>query len=289
MIRPVGAASAAPTVADARRALAARLLEGGSESAALDARIMLEGALGERDPDPFARLDTETEARLDAFAARRLADEPVWRILGEREFWGLPFRLSAATLEPRPDSETLVEAALACLAGRRQEPLSVLDLGTGTGCLLIAVLSECPAATGLGIDLSPEACETARSNAVLNGVSDRALFQQGSWTEGLNRRFDLILSNPPYIRSDEIATLDVSVREHDPRLALDGGDDGLQPYRVFAGALAQVLAPGGLVVLEIGAGQEADVISLMRGGGFAWRDSQRDLGGHPRALIFTLR
>ncbi|KRE18314.1 hypothetical protein ASE63_02995 [Bosea sp. Root381] len=274
--------------ADARRELAARLREGGSESAALDARLLVEGVVGERDPDPFRILSGSEEARLEVFARRRLKGEPVWRILGEREFWGLPFRLSAATLEPRPDTEAVVDAVLERLPERRQAPLSVLDLGTGTGCLLIAVLSEFPQATGLGIDLSQEACATAQGNAALNGLSDRAQFRQGSWTEGLDRRFDLILSNPPYIRSGDIETLDISVREHDPRLALDGGDDGLAPYRVFARRLPEVLAPGGLVVLEIGAGQEADVVSLMREGGFDWRGSRRDLGGHPRALVFAL-
>lgn len=274
------------TIADTRRQLAERLREGGSESAALDARVLIEGVVGERDPDPFATLDAESSARLEGFALRRLAGEPVFRIVGEREFWGLPFTLSAATLEPRPDSETIVEAALECLAGRRNQPFSVLDLGTGTGCLLISVLSESPLATGLGIDLSPEACETARHNAVVNGVADRAVFQQGSWTTGLDRHFDLILSNPPYIPSDEIATLDISVRDHDPLLALDGGGDGLGPYRIFASTLPAVLAPQGIVVLEIGAGQETDVIALMTQGGFAWRGSRRDLGGHPRALIF---
>ncbi len=282
-------AGKAPTVAQARRVLAARLVEGGSESAALDARLLMEGVVGERDPDPFGQLAADAEIRIEAFASRRLAGEPVWRILGEREFWGLPFRLSAATLEPRPDSETLVEAVLDHLAGRRQEPLAVLDLGTGTGCLLIAVLSEYPTATGLGIDLSPEACETARRNATINGMSGRVAFQQGSWTAGLNRRFDLILSNPPYIRTGDIEALAISVRDHDPRLALDGGDDGLGPYRIFAKTLPDVLAPDGVVVLEIGAGQEADVTALMRDGGFVWRGSRRDLGGHPRALIFALR
>lgn len=262
--------------------------EGGDESAALDARLLMEGVVGERHPDPLAKLDAAGECCLEAFALRRLAGEPVWRILGEREFWGLSFKLSAATLEPRPDSETLVEAVLDHLAGRRQEPLTVLDLGTGTGCLLIAILSEFPMATGLGIDLSPEACETARCNAEVNGVAERCLFQQGSWTAGLERRFDLILSNPPYIRTDDIEALDVSVRDHDPRLALDGGDDGLEPYRIFAETLPGVLAPDGVLVLEIGAGQEADVIALMRAGGFVWRGSRRDLGGHPRALIFTM-
>ncbi|KPH82021.1 hypothetical protein AE618_05890 [Bosea vaviloviae] len=273
-------------MAQARRELAERLREGGSESAALEARVLMEAVAGERDPDPFGRLDPDATARLEAFAARRLSGEPVFRIIGEREFWGLPFALSKATLEPRPDSETLVEAALDCIGDRRQEPFSVLDLGTGTGCLLISVLSECRAATGLGVDLSPDACETAQHNAVVNSVSERVSFVQGSWTTALDRRFDLILSNPPYIPTAEIATLDVSVRDHDPMLALDGGADGLAPYRIFARTLPDVLAPQGIVVLEIGAGQEQDVIALMTQGGFAWRGSRRDLGGHPRALIF---
>lgn len=238
--------------------------------------------------DDSDSLTDDAAKQLDGCLERRLAGVPLWRILGEREFWGLPFRLSAATLEPRPDSETLVEAALEHLAGRRGDGLAILDLGTGTGCLLISVLSECPAATGLGIDLSPEACQTARDNAVVNGVANRCRFQQGSWTDGLDGRFDLILSNPPYIATADIATLDASVRDHDPRLALDGGDDGLGPYRVFARTLPGVLAQGGVVVLEVGAGQESDVKTLMSDGGFVWRGSRRDLGGHPRALIFTL-
>lgn len=225
---------------------------------------------------------------LEEAVDRRLAGEPFWRILGEREFWGLPFRLSPATLEPRPDSETLVAAALDRLGARRQDPLRILDLGTGTGCLLVTLLSECPAATGIGIDLSGEACETARTNAALNGVAGRALFREGSWTEGLDGRFDLIVSNPPYIPSADIAALDAVVRDHDPRLALDGGRDGLDPYRIFAGTLRERLADGGHVLLEIGAGQEEDVKAIMREGGFIWLESRCDLGGHPRALIFAL-
>lgn len=238
--------------------------------------------------DPDLVLPAEALARLDGFAARRVAGEPVWRILGEREFWGLPFRLSPATLEPRPDSETIVEAALAQLAGRCDEELALLDLGTGTGCLLIALLSELPRARGLGVDLSEEACRTAAGNAALNGLADRAAFRQGSWTEGLTGRFDLIVSNPPYIPSAEIATLSVEVREHDPLLALDGGVDGLGPYRLFASTLPPLLTPGGAVVFEIGAGQGPDVVALMRGGGLEFRGSRHDLGAHERALIFTL-
>lgn len=279
---------AVPTVREARRLLAQRFLRAGSSSPGLDARLLVEGSLGAENPDPDLVLPDEALARLEGFAVRRIAGEPVWRILGEREFWGLPFRLSPATLEPRPDSETIVETALAQLAGRREEALKLLDLGTGTGCLLIALLSELQQAQGLGIDLSEEACRTAAGNAALNGVDGRARFRQGSWTEGLTGRFDLIVSNPPYIPSAEIATLSVEVREHDPLLALDGGADGLGPYRLFASSLPPLLAPGGGIVFEIGAGQGPDVVALMRQGGFEFRGSRNDLGGHERALIFTL-
>ena len=187
---------------------------------------------------------------------------------------------------PTPDA--IVEAALAELGHRRGDPLSLLDLGTGTGCLLVSLLSELSGARGLGIDLSEEACRTAAGNAALNGVGDRAQFRQGSWTDGLDGRFDLIVSNPPYIPSDEIAGLSVEVRDHDPILALDGGADGLGPYRIFAHALPGLLAPGGVVVFEIGAEQGPDVVALMRAGGLEFRGSRNDLGGHERALIFGL-
>lgn len=279
---------AVPTVREARRLLAQRLLRAGSASPGLDARLLIEGSVGVENADPDLLLPAEALTRLEGFAARRIGGEPVWRILGEREFWGLPFRLSPATLEPRPDSETIVETALGQLAGRREEELKLLDLGTGTGCLLIALLSELLQARGLGIDLSDEACRTAAGNATLNGVDGRAAFRRGSWTEGLTGRFDLIVSNPPYIPSGEIATLSVEVREHDPLLALDGGADGLGPYRLFASTLPPLLAPGGIIVFEIGAGQRPDVVALMRAGGLEFRGSRNDLGGHERALIFTL-
>lgn len=276
------------TVVSARRLLARSFARSASATPGLDARLLVEGCLGLEKPDPDMQLPAEALARLRDFATRRLAGEPVWRILGEREFWGLTFRLSPATLEPRPDSEAIVEATLTASAGRRGEALSLLDLGTGTGCLLIALLSELPRATGLGIDLSEEACRTAAGNAALNGVGERATFRQGSWTEGLVGSFDVIVSNPPYIPSGEIAALSVEVRDHDPLLALDGGADGLGPYRIFARTLPALLAPGGIVVFEIGAGQGPDVVALMRAGGLEFRGSRNDLGGHERALIFAL-
>lgn len=286
--RPRGGA-AALSIGEARRRLAARMRAGGGAGAALDARLLVEGAVDRRDPDPAAPLDESAAATLEGYAVRRLAGEPVWRILGEREFWGLRFRLSPATLEPRPDTETLVEAALAALGGRRDEPLAMLDLGTGTGCLLIAALSEFPQARGLGVDLSEEACATAAGNAALNDVAGRASFRQGNWTQGIDGRYDLILSNPPYIRHDDIAGLPREVRDHDPLPALDGGTDGLDPYRVFAVSLPPLLASGGVIVVEIGAGQEADVVRLMQQASLRHTETRHDLGGHARALIFAGR
>lgn len=274
---------AALSAKEARRRVFQRLTAAGSDNAFQEAKWLVEQVVGSDDDDlTAAALQT-----LDRHVARRLSGEPLWRVLGEREFWGLTFQLSPATLEPRPDSETLVEAALEHLGSRRNGPLAILDLGTGTGCLLIALLSECPGATGLGIDLADQAVETARRNATANGVADRVEFRQGSWTAGLDRRFDLVVSNPPYIPTADIATLDAAVRQYDPRLALDGGGDGLGPYRIFAQTLSSVLAPDGSVVLEIGASQEDDVKTIMHAGGFVWQGSRRDLGGHPRALIFA--
>jgi release factor glutamine methyltransferase len=270
-----------------RRDVVRRLTEAGFVNAALEGRWLVEQVAGPS-ADMSVPLAPEDADRLDALLTRRLAGEPLWRVIGEREFWGLPFRLSPDTLEPRPDSETLIEAALATLGPRRGQPLTMLDLGTGTGCLLIAMLHECPAASGLGIDLSSGACEIARANALANGVGERCEIRQGQWTEGLDARFDLILSNPPYIPSRDIAGLDREVREHDPLLALDGGADGLAPYRIFARSLGGHLAPGGFVVLEIGAGQEGDVTAIMREAGWCHRATRRDLGDHPRALIFAL-
>ncbi|WID95420.1 peptide chain release factor N(5)-glutamine methyltransferase [Bosea vestrisii] len=265
----------------ARAALALVLKRAGIVDFTFEARILIEDLAGSGD-----RLDEMTAARLNDALRRRLAGESLWRILGAREFWGLDFAISAGTLEPRPDSETLIEAALIHFAARRHEPLRMLDLGTGTGCLLIATLREFPQATGLGIDLSADAVATASANAARNGVAERATFRQGDWTDGVEERFDLILSNPPYIASDEIAELDRNVREHDPHLALDGGLDGLTAYRALAAALPDHLKPGGHAILEIGAGQESAVAALMEQAGLRHLHSHRDLGGHIRALVF---
>jgi release factor glutamine methyltransferase len=208
--------------------------------------------------------------------------------LGNREFWSLSFRLSPATLSPRPDTETIVEACLAVLPDR-QGAYRLLDLGTGTGAILIALLSERPGAFGVGIDKAVEAVAVARLNAEDNGVAARAAFAEGDWMAGLVGPFDLIVSNPPYIPSRDIAGLDREVREHDPALALDGGADGLDAYRRIAADAPRLLARGGCLIFELGIGQAQDVAALMRAAGFTILGPPRkDLGGVARALAGRL-
>lgn len=279
---PAVPVTAGEAVSVTRKLLARALRQAGVADWSFEARILIEDLAGAGD-----RLDIDSASRLQAALTRRLAGEPLWRVLGAREFWGLSFRLSPGTLEPRPDSETLIEAALQHLGERRQEALAFLDLGTGTGCLLIAALSEFPLASGTGVDLSEDALATAVRNAVSNGVANRAEFRLARWDAGLSGKFDLILSNPPYISSREIALLEPAVRDHDPHLALDGGADGLDAYRALAGLLPARLAPEGRAILEIGAGQEDDVCALMQAAGLRHLQSHRDLGGHVRALVFT--
>jgi release factor glutamine methyltransferase len=258
----------------------------------LDARWLVAEAAGLASNaialDPQRALSPEIVTRIEAFIGRRLAGEPVDRILGNREFRSLTFRLGPATLSPRPDTETIVEACLAVLPDK-QGAYRLLDLGTGTGAILIALLSERPKAMGLGIDRASEAVEIARLNAADNGVDTRARFAEGDWMRELQGPFDLIVSNPPYIPSSDIAGLDREVREHDPRLALDGGRDGLDAYRAIAADAPRVLAPGGMLVFELGIGQEAAVTALMRAAGFTMLGpARRDLGGVARALAGRL-
>jgi release factor glutamine methyltransferase len=276
---------AGTTRRDALDALRRALEAAGIENAGLDARVLATHALG-IDPVglsayPDTELGEEGARRLRAVGQRRLAREPVARIVGEREFWGLPFSLSPETLVPRPETETVVEAALR----RRPEPTRrVLDLGTGSGCLLVALLHELPGATGVGLDRSERALATARRNARRNGVGDRACFVASHWGAALDGRFDLVVSNPPYIASKVIEGLAPEVRAHDPASALDGGADGLSAYRAILGEAAGLLAPAGLLVLEVGFDQGASVPSLAASAGFVVEAVTRDLGGHPRAV-----
>jgi release factor glutamine methyltransferase len=279
----------APTVEAARRALAARFKT--IESAELDARLLLGHALGLDLTGLISaaqrRLTPDESARLEAFAVRRLDGEPVARIIGEKEFWGLPLQLSPATLVPRPDTETVVELALELLraSGGLHRPFRIADLGTGTGAILLALLSELPAAQGFGTDISESALQTAAANAARAGLSDRATFLACDYANGLSGPFDLIASNPPYIRSADIAALAPEVRNHDPLAALDGGADGLDAYRALIPQAAGLLAPGGALIVEAGAGQSSQIQALMSTAGLMPGTAPRaDLGGIPRAV-----
>lgn len=265
-----------------------QLAAAGVESPRLDARLLLAAAvriapvsllgdLAAPVPDPVGR-------EFALLTARRALREPVARILGRREFWSLDLLVSPATLVPRPDSETLIDAALAAFAGRAA-PRRVLDLGTGTGCLLLAALAEFPAAFGVGIDLVPDAAALARDNAARLGLGGRTAFLGGDWAAPLAGRFDLVLANPPYIPSAEIARLMPDVAQHEPLGALDGGSDGLDAYRVILADLPRLLAPGGVAVVELGLGQAAGVAALAAAAGLAAATSRPDLAGIPRALV----
>lgn len=278
------------SVESARRALAAQLRSAQLDEAELDGRILLGAAL---DLDltgliaQAARSLTEAEAsRLAQFAKRRIAGEPVARILGTREFWGLPFRLSEATLVPRPDTETVVELALEIF---RERPVPhrprIVDIGTGSGAILLALLHEIPTAFGVGTDLSLTALNTARANAAALGLSDRSGFVACSYAAALGGPFDLIVSNPPYIPSAEIPKLSVEVREHDPHLALDGGNDGYDAYRALIPQAAERLAPGGALIVEAGQGQARNIETLMAAAALVVdRPPKADLAGIPRAV-----
>jgi release factor glutamine methyltransferase len=258
------------------------------DSPELDARVLLKEALHLSDLELVTAADhpasPEAALNLAAMVARRVAGEPVARILGHREFWGMRFDLGPETLVPRPDTETLVETAVEVCG--RPGPGRVLDLGTGTGCLLIAILSEFPAAQGVGVDLSERALKVAAANAGRLGVGGRCSFVRSDWGAEVDGAFDLIVSNPPYIVTADMAGLDAEVRLHDPALALDGGADGLDAYRRVARDAARLLAESGTLIVELGAGQEGEVAEIMATEGFV-RDgaARRDLAGIPRALV----
>ncbi|WP_448473135.1 peptide chain release factor N(5)-glutamine methyltransferase [Martelella sp. FLE1502] len=257
-----------------------------------DARHLVSGVLGLT----LTEMVTEGARVIDAFEMQAVAEaverrknlEPVYRILGAREFYGLDFLLSPETLEPRPDTEILVEQCLPFLKRRIAETgrARFVDLGTGTGAIAITLLSQCREAEGVATDISEGALETARGNALLNGVADRLALKQGSWFEAIDGRFDMIVSNPPYIVSNEIAALQPEVRDFDPPTALDGGESGLDAYRAIAAGAGDHLAEGGIVALEIGAEQKTAVTAVFTEAGFKLSVAVKDLGGNDRALIF---
>ncbi|MCJ2091704.1 peptide chain release factor N(5)-glutamine methyltransferase [Methylobacterium sp. J-072] len=278
---------------EALRRSTALLGAGGIAEAAGDARFLMLGLLDLETRDLLLDgekiLGADEAKNLDAALARRLSGEPVARILGAWEFWGLPFRLAPETLVPRPDTEILVEAALTTVPDRGA-PLRCLDLGTGSGCILVAILSELPHAYGIGLDRSLGALRMARHNAVANAVNGRAAFVAGDWCDAVRGGFDLVVSNPPYIADGLIQHLDRDVHAHDPRAALAGGPDGLAAYRrILEGVRTNaLLAPGGTLLFEIGYDQAEPVRNLARAAGFADRGLTRDLAGHDRVLGFSL-
>lgn len=282
--RTVGAA-----IAELTRVLA----EAGVETPARDARLLVAAATGASTASLISRPERELTAEqsetLKAFAAQRAGREPVSRILGSRAFFGREFALSPATLDPRPDTETVIEEALALADanGWRTRPIRILDIGTGTGCLLLTLLAELPLSTGLGTDISAPALEIAKANAHHLGVGERASFELHNGLEGVDGPFDLVVSNPPYIATGEIASLEPEVREFDPQGALDGGPDGLDLYRQIIPALRGVVRSG-WVVFEVGTGQAESVAEMLRqsaAGHTAGEIRQRaDLGGHIRSV-----
>ena len=269
-----------------------RFAQAGIDTPDLDARMILEQRVDLSLSDIIARphhiLSEAHAAQIQKDTQERLSGKPVSRIFGEREFWGRAFKISSETLDPRPDSETLIEAVID-VCGERS-PRHILDLGTGSGCLLITLLTEYKDAQGVGIDLSADAVRTAQSNAEALGVADRAQFLQGSWYKPLEaatnipKSFDLVISNPPYITNQIIPTLSEEVQKYDPILALDGGDDGLQAYKEILLGLQKCVSKSAGIFLEIGFDQKSSVSRLSDESGFFVARAFSDLGGRDRVL-----
>ncbi len=275
------------TLVKAWKAAQESLKAAGIDSPAIDARLLLEAAAGVTRLDiltePHRDLGHENQTIYDVYIERRLRREPVARILGRKAFWKVLLNLSPDVLIPRSDTETVVEVALRSFPEAAR--FSVLDMGVGSGAILLSILADRPAAKGLGTDISEEAIAVARDNAANLGLADRAAFLRTGWADGLSDAgFDLVVSNPPYIRSEEIETLDPEVREHDPRLALDGGPDGLEAYRALAPEVLRVLKPLGVFVIEIGWDQAEDVRRLFEEAGGGEVQVIQDLGLRDRVV-----
>lgn len=280
-----------PTHGEVLRRMRRALTDAGLADAETDARILLTHAGGlspagliARDREP---VPADILATADALLARRLGREPIQRILGEWEFHGLPFALNEATLIPRAETELIVEEALRLARaafGRDGDGLVLADIGCGSGAIVVALLCELPAARGIAIDLIPRALVATRANAERNGVGGRIETRAGSYLDPLREKLPLIVANPPYIRRGEIAMLAPEVARHDPLLALDGGDDGLDAYRAIFSALDRVLSPGGTLIVEIGHDQAAEVGAIATAAGYT-AVGRRDLNGRDRAII----
>ena len=283
---------AGPTYDALLRDAAVALTAAGIDNVRFEARLLLGHAAGlgveqlvARGSDP---VPAGVASAMRELTGRRVRREPMAYILGEREFWGLPFKVTPAVLVPRPDSETLIEAALDLLP-ERERPLRILDLGVGSGCLLLTLLREYPKATGVGVDASPEALAIAGENAGMLGVASRARlmvddWRQAGWTDRLGGPFDLLVSNPPYIETSTIAALMPEVANHEPRLALDGGPDGLEAYRIIAAAAPTLITAGGWALVEGGEGQAIDISGIFASVGMSPLAPRKDLAGVERVV-----
>lgn len=277
----------AQTLVTTWKAAQARLKAAGIDSPAIDARLLLEAATGAGRvdilTDPYRAVPDDQKAVLDGYIERRLKREPVSRILGRKAFWKIMLNVTPDVLSPRPDTETLLDIAL--LAFEPHRAFSVIDLGTGSGAILLAILAERAGATGVGTDVSSEALAVAKENAANLDLDGRAVFLRTEWAAGFgDHSFDLVVSNPPYIPSDDIPGLDPEVREHDPILALDGGPDGLMAYRELAPEIRRILKPDGIFAVEIGWDQAAAVRSLFVEAGFEGVRVVKDLGDRNRVV-----
>jgi release factor glutamine methyltransferase len=286
--RAVRRGSVGATIGSALAEAAAALAAAGVDEPRRHARRLIAAALRLSAAEVFAHpatvLAPAEEARIAEILSRMTAREPLSRIIGRREFWGLDFLLSADTLDPRPESESVVEAVLARLLDRTPA-YRFLDLGTGTGCLLLALLSEFPRAIGVGIDVAAGAARAARRNARLLDLGERAHFAVGDWAGAVAGGFDAVVANPPYIATGAISELPREVRNYDPTRALDGGTDGLRAYRVIAVELPRLLRPGGLFAAEIGLGQEGAVAAILAQSGLGIDGFAADLGGVIRVIV----
>lgn len=277
----------APTLVEAWKAAQARLKAAGADSPSIDARLLLEAAAAvtrlEILTDPYRVMTPQQAEVLDGYLDRRARREPVSRILGRKAFWKIMLSVTPDVLSPRADTESVVETALAAFP--EAMPFQVLDIGTGSGAILLAILAERTAARGLGTDVSEEALAVARENAANLDLNGRAAFLRTGWADGLgDASFDLVVSNPPYIPRGDIAGLDPEVREHDPHLALDGGEDGLDAYRVLAPEVLRVLKPGGMFAVETGWDQAGRVSALFLAAGAEDVRVVRDLGDRDRVV-----
>jgi release factor glutamine methyltransferase len=286
--------AAARTMAAVRRELAEKFRQAGIDSAETDARLLMTHALRIDRAELIANgeraLSADEIKAIDALAERRLKHEPAARIFGRKEFWSLSLQIGPAVLVPRPETETVVEAALDAIVADalQMEKLRILDIGTGSGALLLALLSELPNAVGIGTDISMATLDVARANAERNDLAGRCTFVACDIAAGLAGLFNLIVSNPPYVVRGDIASLAPEVRDYDPALALDGGADGLDAYRAIAAQAHRLLAPGGRLIVELGAGQEAAVRALFTKAGLTVAAARDDLAGIPRALSATI-